>query len=118
MPESIELVAVAELPAELPAEHPTRNRLLAGIFGLMVLYTCAIASVLIVPLLLALLLSLMLAPAVRLLGRWHLPRPLAALLVLLVGTGAERIVAGGSDRTGAGRGCWRCRNRSRAWSWR
>jgi predicted PurR-regulated permease PerM len=88
-PESIELVAVAEHPAEQPgdhpAQHPTRNRLLAGIFGLMVLYTCAVASVLIVPLLLALLLSLMLAPTVRLLARWHLPRSLAALLVLLVG---------------------------------
>ena len=65
------------------AEHPTRNRLLAGIFALLVLYTCAVAAVLIVPLLLAILLSLMLAPAVRLLCRWHMPRVLAALLVLL-----------------------------------
>ena len=46
------------------AEHPTRNRLLAGILALLVLYTCAAAAVLIVPLLLAVLLSLMLAPAV------------------------------------------------------
>ena len=64
-------------------EHPTRNRLLAGILVLLVLYTCAAAAVLIVPLLLALLLSLMLAPAVRVLCRWHLPRSLATLLVLL-----------------------------------
>jgi len=66
-----------------PAEHPTRNRLLAGILVLLVLYTCALASVLIVPLLLALLLSLMLAPAVRLLCRWHLPRLLSTLLTML-----------------------------------
>lgn len=66
------------------AEHPTRNRLLAGILALLVLYTCAAAAVLIVPLLLALLLSLMLAPAVRLLCRWHLPRVLASLLVLVL----------------------------------
>ena len=65
------------------AEHPTRNRLLAGILGMLVLYACAAAAVLIVPLLLALLISLMLAPAVRLLCRWHLPRVLATLLVLL-----------------------------------
>lgn len=65
------------------AEHPTRNRLLAGILALLALYACAVASVLIVPFLLALLLSLMLAPAVRLLCQWHLPRVLAALLVLL-----------------------------------
>src|SRR5258706_4927974 len=66
-------------------QHPTRNRLLAGILVLLVLYTCALASVLIVPLLVALLLSLMLAPAVRLLGCWHLPRSLSALLVLVAG---------------------------------
>ena len=65
------------------AEHPTRNRLLAGILILLVLYACAIAAVLIVPFLLALLLSLMLAPVVRLLCRWHLPRVLATSLVLV-----------------------------------
>ena len=65
------------------AGHPTRNRLLAGILILLALYACAVAAVLIVPFLLALLLSLMLAPVVRLLCRWHLPRVLATLLVLL-----------------------------------
>jgi len=65
------------------AGHPTRNRLLAGILVILVLYTCALAAVLIVPLLLALLLSLMLAPAVRVLCRWRLPRSVATLLVLL-----------------------------------
>ena len=63
--------------------HPTRNRLLAGILVLLVLYTCAAAAALIVPLVLAVLLSLMFAPAVRLLCSWHLPRGLSALLVLL-----------------------------------
>ena len=78
-------VSAALEPEEVAAvpEHPTRNRLLAGILVLLVLYTCAAAAVLIVPLLLALLLSLMLAPAVRLLCRWHLPRSLATLFVLL-----------------------------------
>jgi predicted PurR-regulated permease PerM len=74
-PDSHDIVAVAE--------HPTRNRLLAGILVLLVLYGCAAAAVLIVPLLLALLLSLMLAPAVRFLCRWRCPRVLATLLVLL-----------------------------------
>ena len=69
--------------AAVAAEHPTRNRLLAGILALLLLYGCAVASILIVPLLLAVLLSLMLAPAVRLLCQWHLPRVLATLLVLL-----------------------------------
>jgi len=65
------------------AEHPTRNRLLAGILVLLALYACSAAAVLIVPFLLALLLSLVLAPVVRLLCHWHLPRALATLLVLL-----------------------------------
>ena len=63
-------------------EHPTRNRLLAGILVLLVLHACALAGDLIVPVLLALLLSLMLAPAVRLLCRWRLPRVVATLVVL------------------------------------
>ncbi|MGA9333564.1 MAG: AI-2E family transporter [Rudaea sp.] len=65
------------------AGHPTRNRLLAAILALLLLYACAAASVLIVPLLLAILLSLTLAPAVRVLCRWHLPRVLATLLIML-----------------------------------
>jgi predicted PurR-regulated permease PerM len=68
---------------EAVVEHPTRNRLLAGILVLLVLYTCAVGAVLIVPLLIAILLSLMLAPAVRLLCGWHLPRVLSTLLVML-----------------------------------
>lgn len=60
-----------------------RNRLLASVLILLLLYTFAIAKTLIVPILLAVLLSLMLSPAVRWLCRWHLPRALASLLVLL-----------------------------------
>ncbi len=66
------------------AEHPTRNRLLAGILALLVLHACAVAAVLVVPLLLAVLLSLMLSPAVRLLCDWNLPRALAVALVMLL----------------------------------
>lgn len=66
------------------AEHPTRNRLLAAILALLVLYACAIAAVLVVPLLFAMLLSLMLSPAVRFLCGWRLPRVLAATLVMTV----------------------------------
>lgn len=69
-----------------------RNRLLAMVLALLVLYACALAKTLVVPVLLAILLSLLLAPAVRRLCRWYLPRPLAAFVVLagtlaLIGTG-------------------------------
>jgi predicted PurR-regulated permease PerM len=66
------------------AEHPTRNRLLAGILALLVLHACAVAAVLVVPFLLAVLLSLMLSPAVRLLCNWKLPRVIAVILVMLI----------------------------------
>ena len=48
-PPALEPPAHAE-PAEPadPGEHPTRNRLLADILGLMVLYPCAVASMLVV----------------------------------------------------------------------
>lgn len=59
-----------------------RNRLLAAVLALLVLYAFVLAKTLIVPLLLGILLSLLLAPAVRRLHRWHVPRPLSALLVL------------------------------------
>lgn len=72
------------LEVSLVNEDPTRNRLLAGILALLVLYACAIAAVLVVPLLFAMLLSLMLSPAVRLLCTWHFPRSLAAGMVMIV----------------------------------
>jgi predicted PurR-regulated permease PerM len=59
-----------------------RNRLLAMVLALLVLYACALAKTLVVPVLLAILLSLLLAPGVRRLCRWYLPRPLAAFVVL------------------------------------
>ncbi len=59
-----------------------RNRLLAMVLALLVLYACALAKTLVVPVLLAILLSLLLAPAVRRLCRWYVPRPLAAFVVL------------------------------------
>ena len=64
-------------------QHPTRNRLLAAILALLVLYACAAAAPLVVPLVIAVLLSLMLAPAVRLLCGWRVPRALAALAVMV-----------------------------------
>lgn len=59
-----------------------RNRLLAAVLALLLLYTFVLAETLIVPVLLAVLLSLLLAPAVRKLCRWYVPRVVASFLVL------------------------------------
>lgn len=57
--------------------------MLTGIFLLLLLYTLRIASPLVVPIALAILLSLLLAPLVRRLGRWRIPQALGAGLVML-----------------------------------
>lgn len=59
-----------------------RNRLLAAMLALLTLYAFALAKAVVVPILLAGLLSLLLAPAVRRLCRWYVPRPVAAFVVL------------------------------------
>jgi predicted PurR-regulated permease PerM len=60
-----------------------RNRLLGAIVVAIVAYTCVIAQAVIVPILVAILLGLMLAPAVRLLERWRVPRAFGALLAVV-----------------------------------
>lgn len=56
-----------------------------GLFTLAILYTLFLASEILLPMVFALLLSLLLAPAVNLaLKRWRIPRPVSAL-VLVVG---------------------------------
>lgn len=77
-------VAVEAADPAVVAEHPTRNRLLAGILALMVLHACAMAAVIVVPLLIAVLLGLMLSPLVRLLCNWGIPRALAVTLAMAV----------------------------------
>jgi predicted PurR-regulated permease PerM len=58
------------------------RRLLAALVCIVVLYIGVIGAGVFIPILLALLLSLVLAPTVRWLCRWHLPRALAAALVV------------------------------------
>jgi predicted PurR-regulated permease PerM len=59
-----------------------RNRLLAMILGLLLLTLSALAARVVVPVLVAILFSVMLAPAVRLLTQWRVPRAFASLLIL------------------------------------
>lgn len=59
-----------------------RNRLLAAVVALLLLYGFAMAKTLVVPVFIAMLLALLLAPAVRRLCRWYVPRPVASIFVL------------------------------------
>ena len=80
-PASIEAEAPAE---EAPSTPQLRNRLQIAIVVILTLYTCAIAEAVIVPVLIAVLFGLMLAPPVRLLERSRVPRAIGALLMVLL----------------------------------
>lgn len=72
----------SQTPASAP--HDVRNRLLATVVVILVLYTCAIAEAIIVPVMVAILFGLMLAPPVRLLERWGVPRVIGSLAAVLL----------------------------------
>jgi predicted PurR-regulated permease PerM len=74
----------AETPEE-PTEAPhLRNRLQIAIVVILTLYTCAIAEAVVVPVLIAMLFGLMLAPPVRFFERSRVPRAMGSLFVVLL----------------------------------
>jgi predicted PurR-regulated permease PerM len=80
--------AVAERPGEArPAEMPLpRNRqalLLAGIFGLLLIYSLYFARDMAIPVVFAVILHFALEPVMRSLVRLHIPRVVAGLLVIV-----------------------------------
>jgi predicted PurR-regulated permease PerM len=88
-------VAVAEAPeklAEPPAHDNASVRLqsgaIVGIFALLVFYFLYFASPILIPIITALLLSMLLAPFVRLLEWVRVPRALGSLIVVVVAVGA------------------------------
>ena len=58
------------------------RRLLAVLVGVVLFYFAVVGANVLIPILLAMLLSLVLAPVVRTLVRWHVPRSIAAALVV------------------------------------
>ena len=74
--------AEAEDGEAIALPQDTRVVLLACIFTLMAFYTLYFAAELAVPLCFALLLKLLLTPGYRVLTRWHVPAPIAALVMM------------------------------------
>ena len=64
-----------------------RSVALSGIFLLLLFYTLYFAAPVLMPIAVAVLFNLLLAPAVRLLARLRIPQPLGAALVLALGLG-------------------------------
>ena len=71
----------------MPLPSNPQTFFLCGIFALSVFATLYLASSIILPVVLAFVLTLLLQPAVRLLERVHLPRAVGALLIVLLAIG-------------------------------
>jgi predicted PurR-regulated permease PerM len=81
--QKMEVVPPAEEPEEMPLPSDPKIIFLGGLFGLALLAAVYVAAEIVLPLVLAVVISLLLQPAMRLLERWHVPRMLAALLLIL-----------------------------------
>src|SRR5512132_4436610 len=79
-----EVVPPAEEPEEMPLPSDPKVIFLGGLFVLALLAAAYVASEIVLPLVFAIILKLLLQPASRILERLHVPRILAALLLILV----------------------------------
>jgi predicted PurR-regulated permease PerM len=73
---------------DVPVPPDIRTVFQGGIFLLMLLGACYAAAEIVLPIVLAFVLMLVLQPAMRFLERWHLPRGLAALALIVMLFGA------------------------------
>ena len=69
---------------DLPEPYDIKAVFLGGLFLLALLAACYVAAEIVLPIMLAFVLSLVLQPAMRMLERSHLPRGIAAMLMILV----------------------------------
>ena len=96
-----EIVSPAEEPEALPLPSDPKVIFLGGLFVLAVLTTAYVASEIVLPLVFAIVLKLLLQPALRGLERLRIPRILAAVLLILTLFGT--IVALGTAISGPAR---------------
>jgi hypothetical protein len=78
-----EVVPPAEVPEDLPLPADPKVIFLGGLFVLAMLAAAYVVSEIVLPLAFAIVLKLLLQPALRVLERLHVPRILAALLLIL-----------------------------------
>jgi predicted PurR-regulated permease PerM len=78
-----EVVLPAEVLEEMPLPSDPKVTLLGGLFVLALLAAAYVASEIVLPLVFAIVLKLLLQPAFRVLERLHVPRTIAALLLIL-----------------------------------
>jgi hypothetical protein len=83
--QAVDVVPPAEELEEMPLPSDPKVIFLGGIFALALLAALYVAAEIVLPFVLAVVLKLLLQPAMRLLERWHVPGILAALLLLAPG---------------------------------
>src|ERR1700686_516413 len=84
LPEPDAGVTAAADEAEMPLPSDPRTFFLGGLFALGALAALYVASSIILPVVLALVVKLLLQPSVRLLGQVHVPRAVGALLTVFL----------------------------------
>ena len=75
--------AAGEEPEEMPLPSDPKVILLGGLLRSALLAAIYAAAEIVLPLVLAVVLKLLLQPAMRVLERWHVPRIIAALVLIL-----------------------------------
>jgi predicted PurR-regulated permease PerM len=78
-----EIVSPAEVPEDLPLPSDSKVIFLGGLFVLALLAAAYMAREILLPFVFAIVLKLLLQPAFRVLERLHVPRIIAALLLIL-----------------------------------
>src|SRR5450432_1530327 len=78
-----EVVLLAEALDEMPLPSDPKVTFLGGLFVLALLAAAYVASEIVLPLVFAMTLKFILQPALRVLVRLHIPRTIAALLLIL-----------------------------------
>src|SRR5271165_2412725 len=87
MPDSdqqLEVEAPEELLADMPLPSDAKTFFLGGIFALLMLTAAYVASEIVLPMVFAVMLNLLMQPALGALERLRTPRALGALLLILV----------------------------------
>jgi len=81
--QNTEVVPPAEVPEDVPLPSDPKVIFLGGLFVLAVLAAAYVASEIVLPFVFAIVLKLLLQPALRILERLHVARTIASLLLIL-----------------------------------
>jgi predicted PurR-regulated permease PerM len=82
--QQLEIEAPEELLADMPLPSDAKTFFLGGIFVFLMLTAAYVASDIVLPMIFAVMLNLLMQPALRALERLRAPRALGALLLILV----------------------------------